>query len=139
MKRTVNNMIKSLLLSLLTATLTFGGQNLKTEGETPTGKEDAGASFVINTYLSTNWKLNLVVQSRQPKRVTVILRGPQNQLLHREFLGRRQNKYWRKFDFEGSEPGVYHFEISDGAKKITRDIEIVDIPRVNEQRYLTVN
>lgn len=139
MKRTVNNLIKIVLMSLLTVTTTLGGPNLQARGKTPTAKEDTEVSFVINTFLSSNWKLNLIVQSQRPKRMTVLLRGPQNQLLHREFLGRRLYKYWRKFDFEGSEPGVYSLEISDGNKKITRHIEIVDVPRVAEQRYLTVN
>ena len=87
--------------------------------------------------MSPQWKINLRLASRQPGRVTITLKDANNTVLYREYLKRVSVSYWRKFNFEGSEPGVYQFEISDGQQTIVRRVEIINVPTVESQRYIT--
>lgn len=95
-----------------------------------------GTSFKVNMYPGPQWKMNLMMAISRPARITITVRNPDNTVLYREIIKRGSRRYWRKFDFEGSEPGAYRFEISDGQQTIVRRVEIVSIPVIDAQRYL---
>ena len=94
-------------------------------------------SFDVGMYLGENWKVNLRLAIRRPERITITVKDPGNTVLYRELLRKTTRRYWRKFDFKGSQPGVYQFEISDGCQTIVRQVEVVDMPAIESQRYIT--
>ena len=94
-------------------------------------------SFDVGIFMEANWKINLMLAFRRPERIVVTLRGTNNAILHREYLRKTAFSYRLKFNFEEAEPGEYQFEISDGQHTIVRRVEIVNMPAVESQRYIT--
>ena len=45
--------------------------------------------------------------------------------------------YRQKSNFEGSPSGVYQLETNDGQQTLVRRVEVVDIPAVDPQCYIT--
>ena len=90
----------------------------------------------ISMFMSPDWKLNVMLSTHRAGRIAITLKRADNTVLYREFVTKAPSRYWRKFNFEGSEPGVYRFEISDGQKTVVRQVEIVDIPTIEAQRYI---
>ena len=135
MKTTTRLTINALLVSLLLTTAVSRALATSTEPGDTVANE---TSFGVNMYLGPQWKLNLMMAISRPARVTIVIRDPNNTVLYREIVSRgpRPRGYWRKFDFEGSEPGGYVVEISDGRQTVTRRIEIVNLPAVDSQRYI---
>ena len=133
MKKTAQSTINALVVSLLLITAMSHALVAGTEPGDPVAKE---TSFNVNTYLGPQWKLNLMMDISRPVRIMIIIRNSGNTVLYREIVSKGSRGYWRKFDFEGSEPGTYRLEISDGRQTVTRQIEIVDIPAIDSQRYI---
>ncbi|GAB3640084.1 hypothetical protein [Spirosoma arcticum] len=133
MKTTAQLTVNALMVSLLLTTAMSGALAASAEPGDPVAKV---TSFEVNTYLGPQWKLNLMMDISRPVRITIIIRNSDNTVLYREIVSRGSRGYWRRFDFEGSEPGVYVVEVSDGRQMITRRIEIVDIPAIDSQRYI---
>lgn len=125
--------MNGLLVSLLIA---GSGINAQATGTEPGDSVTNESSFDVSLYMGPQWKLNLMLAIRRPGRVSITLKNAGNTVLYREFLKKRSTRYWRKFNFEGSAAGVYRFEISDGQKIIVRQVEIVDMPTVDAQRYM---
>lgn len=133
MKTNVRIVINALAVSLLLSATISSTLATNTEPGDPVAKE---TSFDVNTYLGPQWKLNLMMDISRPVRLTIIIRNSDNTVLYREIVSKGSRGYWRKFDFEGSEPGTYRLEVSDGRRTVTRQIEIVDIPAIDSQRYI---
>lgn len=123
-----------LLLSLLTAASVINAQATGTEPGDSVTKEH---TFDVGMYLSSDRKINLRLAIHRPERIIITVKDASNTVLYREYLRKGPASYWRKFDFKESEPGVYQFEIRDGQQTIVRRVEIVDIPPVEAQRYIT--
>jgi hypothetical protein len=133
MKKNAQSTINALVVSLLLTTAMSHALAASAEPGDPVAKE---TSFDVNTYLGPQWKLNLMMDISRPVRIMIIIRNPNNTVVYREIVSKGSRGYWRKFDFEGSEPGTYRLEISDGRQTVTRQIEIVDIPAIDSQRYI---
>lgn len=125
--------MNGLLVSLFFA---GSGINAQATGTDPGDSVSNENSFHVSLFMGPQWKMNLMLALPRPGRVSITLKNAGNTVLYREFLKKRSTRYWRKFNFEGSEAGVYRFEISDGRKIIVRQVEIVDIPTVDAQRYI---
>ena len=94
-------------------------------------------SFDVAMYMESPWTVNLMLTFHQPKRIIVTLKDTQHTVLYQEHLKKASTIYRRKFKFDESESGVYLLEISDGNQTIVRRVEVVDIPAVKSQRYIT--
>ncbi len=121
-------------MSLLTAALAVNAQATGTKPGDPVTK---GNTFDVGMYMGPQWKINLLLDIRRPERLRITLKDSHDTVVYQEYVRRQSASYWRKFDFEQSEPGVYRFEISDGQKTIVRTVEVVHMPTIESQRYVT--
>lgn len=134
MEPVIQQIRKALLMSLLTLASVTQAQT--TEPGDPVANE---RSFDVGMYLGKQWKLNLRLATHRPARIMITLKDPHNGVLYRELLKKRKIKYWREFNFNGAAAGAYQFEISDGRNTIVRRVDVVDLPAVASQRYITYN
>lgn len=134
MKTLAQQFRNALLVSLLTVASGINAQSIDTEPGDPVAKE---RSFDIGMYIGAQRKINLMLNVNRPERIIITMRDANNTVLYREYLKKGPAKYWRKFDFEGSESGVYEFEVRTGRQTIKRRVEVVDIPAIEPQRYIT--
>lgn len=134
MKTIARQSLNALLVSLLTLASPTLAQTTEPGDSVPRER-----SFDVGMYLGKQWNINLTLAARQPERIMITLKDPSNTVLYRESLKKRQTKYWRGFNFDGVAAGTYQFEISDGRQTIVRRIEVVDMPAVEAQRYITYN
>ena len=132
--KTIDSLLR---ITFLLALLGTSPQSIALADKPDTAGVAKSNALSVGLYMSPEWKLNLRLASRQPGRVTVTLKDANNTVLYREYVKRVSVGYWRKFDFEGSEPGMYQFEISNGQQTIVRRVEIVNVPTVESQRYIT--
>ena len=132
--KTINNLLR---ITFLLGLLVTSPQLIASADKPDTAGVDKASSLNVGLYMSPQWKINLRLTSRQPGRVIITLKDANNTVLYREYVNRVSIGYWRKFDFEGSEPGVYQFEISNSQQTIVRRVEIVNVPTVESQRYIT--
>lgn len=132
MMKTIRQIRNALLVSLLLATSVLQAQ-VTTSGNSVT----ASNSFAVGMYMGPQWKINLLLDFDRPERIVITLKDAANTVLYEERIKRPPTSYWRKFDFEQSEPGIYQFEISDGRQTVIRRVEIVAMPTVEAQRYIT--
>ncbi|GAB3334984.1 hypothetical protein GCM10027299_43630 [Larkinella ripae] len=65
-------------------------------------------------------KMNLMIENYIEVPLKVTLTNEQNEVLHVEKVSKRVKKYWRKFDMETMNDGLYTFEVSDGFTKVTK-------------------
>lgn len=134
MKTTTRQITNGLILSILIGLSGVSAQALRTEpGDTSAYERP----FDISMFMSPDWKLNLMLNVRRAGRVTITLKRADDTVLYQENIRKALTRYRRRFNFDGSEPGVYRFEISDGRKTIVRRVEVVNIPAVEPQRYMT--
>ncbi|MBC8153795.1 MAG: hypothetical protein H7Z72_12865 [Bacteroidetes bacterium] len=94
------------------------------------------SSFKVSMHTAPHWKMNLMLAIPGPARITIILKNSNNTVLYREVVKKGSRGYWRRFDFKGSEPGAYQFEITDGRQTATRRVDIVNLPAIDAQQYL---
>lgn len=134
MKTIARQITNSLMLSILMGISGVSAQATRVEPGDTTAYE---RPFDISMFMSPDWKLNVMLNVRQAGRVTITLKRADNTVLYQEYVKKASTRYRRRFNFEGSEPGVYQFEISDGQKTIVRRVEVVNIPAVGPQRYMT--
>ena len=125
--------IPALLMSLF---LTASVSHAQTTEPEPGDSVTTERSFEVAIFTETNRKINLILAIHRPKQIMVILKNAKNAVIHREFLRRTRKGYRQKFDFEGADPGVYQFEISDGWQTVVRRIEVVYLPAIDLQRYI---
>ncbi len=93
--------------------------------------------YEINTYMGANGIINLLIMVRQPTRVTLKITNADDEILHELHLKKSPKAYHCKVNFADSQAGQYKLEISDGRTRLTRQIEVVDVPATEAQRYLT--
>lgn len=132
--KTTRQIMNILLLSLLTTATVINAQATGTEpGDSVTNER----SFEVGMSMGPDWKINLRLGINQAKRIIITVKDANNTVLYREHLKKGPASYWWKFDFKDSEPGVYQFEIRDGQQTIRRQVEVVNVPAVDQQRYIT--
>ena len=111
--------------------------SLATTAAEPGDSLTKASSFEVGMYMGANWTINLMLAVHQPQGATISIKDTGNTILYRQYLKKSSITYHHKFKFEGSQPGVYQIEISDGQKTVTRQVEVVDIPAIESQRYIT--
>jgi hypothetical protein len=131
--KTIHNLLP---IMFLTGLLMINTQTIVL-ADKPDSTGLAPRSFEVGMFMGPKWDINLMLAIRRPERVTVTLRGTNNAVLHREYLKKTPTSYRFKFNFEEADPGVYQFEVSDGQHTIVRRVEIVSMPAVESQRYIT--
>ncbi|MFC5407743.1 hypothetical protein ACFPMF_00365 [Larkinella bovis] len=79
----------------------------------------------VAIYRSVNTaKMNLMIENYIEVPIQVTLVNENNEVLHSEKVGKRLKKYWRKFDMETMQDGLYTFQISDGYTHITKSFRL---------------
>lgn len=134
MKTTAQLTMNALLLSLLLVASVTNAQSVKIEPEDSASKASA---FEVGMFMESNWTINLMLAIHQPKRILVTLKNDKGVLLFRDYLKKIPANYRMKFKFNESDSGVYQFEISDDKQTIVRQVEVVYMPAVESQRYIT--
>ena len=124
------------IVSALLTSLLLSGTVQATEPSDPVAKEN---SFDVLMYLGAHGKVNLNLAINRSKRVTVTLMDVKKDVLYQDFLKQSPHCYQLKFNFEGSKSGVYQIEISDGKNTVVRQVEVVDMPTIEPQRYIVYN
>ena len=69
--------------------------------------------------------------------MTITLRDAKQTVLYRESFRSASATLRQKFDFEDMRSGSYQLEVSDGKETIRQRIEVVDVPPIDPQRYIT--
>ncbi len=136
MKKHILPFVNTLLVSLLLAAPVRHAQ----AGDTKPGDAEKRAHyFDICLYRDASGKVNLNLAVRRSKHVTVTLRNAGNEVVNRNYLKQSPNSYRLKYNFAEAKAGVYRFEISDGHHTLSREVEVVDLPSVEPQRYIVYN
>ncbi|QMW04719.1 hypothetical protein [Spirosoma foliorum] len=93
--------------------------------------------FELGTYMGANRTVNVILLVKQVNGITLKIKNTDELTLHELFMKRSPRAYHWKLNFEGSKSGTYKLEISDGQTTIIRRIEVVDVPSIEAQRYIT--
>ena len=136
MKKHTLQFVNTLLVSLLLAAPVRLAQAADNK---PGDAEKRENYFDICLYRGASGKVNLNLAVRRSKRVTVTLRNAENEVVNRNYLKRSPNSYRLKYNFAEAKSGLYRFEISDGQYTLSREVEVVDLPPVEPQRYIVYN
>ncbi|GAB4023616.1 hypothetical protein [Spirosoma koreense] len=126
--------MNALIMNLLLILLFLASRTL------PAQSDDTLTSikpFEMGMYMGSNWTINVILKVHQKGGVTLTVRNTSNQVIYRQFLNRSPVSYHQKINFEDSESGVYSIEVSDGRQTVVRRVDIVDIPSVASQRFIT--
>ena len=136
MKTTKQQVMNVLLVILLTA---GGVINAHAANLNPGDSAPKERAFEVGMFMESGWTINLMLAVHQPKRIMITLRDAKGVVLYREYLRKSTRNYRRKFKFDKSEveSGVYQFEVSDNQQTIVRRVEVVNIPTIESQRYIT--
>jgi len=136
MKTTARQVMNVLLVSLL---ITVSVINAQASDKNPGDSTPKERSFEVGMFMESGWTVNLMLAVHQPKRIMITLRDAKGVVLYREYLRKSTRNYRRKFKFDKSEveSGVYQFEVSDNQQTIVRRVEVVNIPTIESQRYIT--
>lgn len=135
----MKKLVKSLCLALL-AIVVAEYSALAEERPTPAPTAKT-KSFQVGMYQSANTlKMNLLIEKAASEKLTVTLRNEKNDIIYSEQVGKKSEKYWRKFDLDGMKDGLYRFEISNGKDKIVKEVELsTDKPIGEPERVVALN
>ncbi|MPR37285.1 hypothetical protein [Salmonirosea aquatica] len=123
MKKNVHNLLTAaafgLLVSLSPIVRASGHQ------PDPATLQPTKASFRIGMYrVKNSLTMNLLIEKRLGDQLVVMLLDERGRELHRESLGRRQQKYARLLNFAETVDGTYTVVVRNGAEEITRQIRL---------------
>ncbi|RRB06428.1 hypothetical protein [Larkinella rosea] len=125
-------MIRTLKMAALVLMMSAPAMaGIPSTGPTPGDEKDNSYSASPNVtrtkamgvaiYRSINTaKMNLMIENYIEVPIQVTLLNENNEVLHSEKVSKRLKKYWRKFDMETMQDGLYTFEVSDGYTKVTK-------------------
>ena len=68
--------------------------------------------------------MNVLIDKNLGERVVVKLMDPKGNILFQDYMGVRQKKYGRKFDFSQVPDGNYAVVITNGEEEIVKDIRL---------------
>ncbi|GAB3321011.1 hypothetical protein GCM10027299_14910 [Larkinella ripae] len=128
------NFVRTLLVLLILST---SACHAKTTGETDSTAIQKPFDFLVYRGASRRVNVNLAIHQSKP--VIVTLKNTRNAVMHRSYLKPSPNAYRLKFDFEDAPSGLYQLEISDGRQTTVRQIEVIDLPAIESQRYIVYN
>lgn len=134
MKTTARQFSNILIVSLLLAASAIRAQAISIK---PGDSLQTERPFDVGMYMGPQWTINLMLIVRRTGRVSITLKHGNNAVLYQENVKKSRGNYWRRFNFEESESGTYAFEISDGQTTVVRRVEVVTIPTIASQRYIT--
>ncbi|WP_461042809.1 hypothetical protein [Spirosoma harenae] len=100
-------------------------------------REVASKPFEVGTYMGENRTVNVMVMVRQVAGITLKIKSADDELLQELYVKKSPRAYHYKLNFDGTQSGQYKLEISDGQKIEVRRIDVVDVPAVKAQRYIT--
>ncbi len=96
--------------------------------QTEVGQTDDAAKkapFRVGMYrIIHSLTMNVLVEKQLGERVVVKLLDPRGHVLFEDILGRKQQKYGRKFDFSQVADGRYSMVITNGDKEVVNDIQL---------------
>lgn len=82
-------------------------------------------AFQVGMYRIINsLKMNVLVEKKLGDRVSVKLLDHKGHILFEDYLGVRQQKYGRKFDFSEVPDGNYSVVITNGNEQVVKDIHL---------------
>ncbi|MDP5120400.1 MAG: FimB/Mfa2 family fimbrial subunit [Spirosomaceae bacterium] len=98
-------------------------------------------TFAVGMYkLKNTSKVRLMLDKFQTSTILVQLADENGNLLHREFISKKQMDYSKTFDLSKLADGTYTFTIENGIKKETHNVVIsTNLPEIQTYRKLTVN
>ncbi|MBU1822094.1 MAG: hypothetical protein KKG00_11370 [Bacteroidetes bacterium] len=98
-------------------------------------KNNKCGSFQVGMYhVKNTLSMRLMMEKNRGEKVLVRLLNNKGQVLHEEMVGKRTNKYARKFDFSQIQDGSYTLEITNGEERVQKDINlstagVVEMPK----------
>jgi hypothetical protein len=118
------------LMIALCGMLMYG--TVTASGPEPTLQTEAGQTdeakkkpFRVGMYrVIHSLAMNLLIEKKLGERVTVKLIDSGGNVLFQDFMGVRQKKYGRKFDFSQVPDGKYAIVIANGVEEVVKDISL---------------
>lgn len=111
---------------LMYGTVSAGGP--KPAASIKTSQVDDAAkrkSFQVGMYrVIHSLTMNVLIEKKLGERVVVRLLDPKGHVLFQDFMGTRQKKYGRKFDFSQVADGSYQVVITNGEEEVIKDIQL---------------
>ena len=98
--------------------------------------------FAVGMYQTINtMKMNVLIEKTTNKNLYISLKNEKGDVLHKERVGKTNEKYHGKFDLSELEDGKYSFEITDGESKIVKTVNIgTKTPEPSSQdRFISLN
>ncbi|MDR6564483.1 MULTISPECIES: hypothetical protein [unclassified Arcicella] len=99
-------------------------------------------SFAVGMYQTINtMKMNVLIEKSTNKNLYISLKNEKGDVLHKEKVGKANEKYHGKFDLSELQDGKYSFEITDGESKIVKTVNIgTKTPEPTSQdRFISLN
>lgn len=124
--------MNALLMSLLLAAPVIQAQPIE-----KASRDSLPSSFEVGMFMGDKWTINLMLAVHQPKQVIVTLRDAKGEIVYRDYLKKAPGNYRIKVKFDEPDAGVYQFEVSDGKQTVIRRVEVVEMPAIESQRYIT--
>jgi hypothetical protein len=88
-------------------------------------KNNKCESFEVGMYRVKNTlSMRLMMEKIRGEKVQIRLVDKKGNVLHEEMIGKRTEKYSRKFDFSQIKDGSYTMEITNGDELITKEINL---------------
>lgn len=134
MKTIAKHVMNVVLVSLLLLASVSKAQRITISSES--GGEEV-SSFEVGTYLGARMTVNLMLAVHQPGGATIRIKDADKVILYQLHLRKSSIVYQHKLNFEECKPGVYQVEISDGRQTVVRRVEVVEMPAIQAQRYIT--
>jgi hypothetical protein len=129
----MKTLLRSLCLALASATLLTTPLRAA-EKPKPTPVAGVPQTFSINMYPKIHsTKMNLMLENPYGLRLRVRLLNEKNEVLYNEILGRRQLKYWRKFEMGSMRDGRYRLEVSNGLETQSGEFTLSTGPVLTEE------
>lgn len=129
----INSQLVLVSLYLLLISIAGKAQSADTVGTTWIDDKP----FELATYMSANRTVNLMVMVKQVTGVTLKVKNADDATLHELQMKKSPKAYHIRLNFDSSQSGAYKLEISDGRKTFIRQIDVVDLPATEAQRYIT--
>jgi hypothetical protein len=130
----MKKLFKTLAVVLLTSATTFAsvGDDKMAIKEIDT--------FAIGMYkLKNTSKVRLMLDKFQSSAVSVVLTDESGNVLHRDFIAKKQMDYSKTFDLSRLTDGTYTFTIENSVEKETHSVVIAtNVPELQTYRKLTI-
>lgn len=131
------------LLLVAAAALVLAQTPLRAEEKPTVPKAKAKAAvpqtFGMNMFPKINsTKMNLLLENPYGIKLKIRLLNEKNEVVYNESVGRKQTKYWRKFDMSQLKDGRYRFEVSNGVETQSREVDLsTNQPVVPNERLIS--